>query len=306
VTQAEQPQEQVKCWGPSFLGELFAAWDIQPGAIPACVTAGTFPSSWLSFRNDSVQGKVRRKEEKKSEAGMAVMGNTTPESSGLQRPRGKWWKPHRLLHPQLAGLTPPRPGLAPMGGLQPREFPVPVSAVPLCPARPRGCACGSSPAASSHVPWDARTQPTAAASGKGMQELPGRVGKRWAPHPGTIPKGFLKTPLEIRAIAFSLGPMRFPRMREGLGADTAAAQPSLHSKGLNLAVRASWAGNDQACCRRDPFTHGWGQGRGQVGLLLAPLKKKQVGNTRFPAKAAQPDASIQLICWGEKSPTEGP
>lgn len=34
-------------------------------------------------------------------------------------------------------------------------------------------------------------------------------------------------------------------MREGLGADTAAAQPSLHSRALNLAVRASWIGRDE-------------------------------------------------------------
>lgn len=63
-------------------------------------------------------------------------------------------------------------------------------------------------------------------------------------------------------------------MHEGLGADTAAAQPSLHSKGLNLAVRASWIGNDQAYCRRAPFAHSWGWGQGQVGSLPPPLKKK--------------------------------
>lgn len=79
-------------------------------------------------------------------------------------------------------------------------------------------------------------------------------------------------------------------MHGGLGADTAAAQPSLHSKSLNLAVRASWIGNDQVYCRRAPLNRGWGWGQGQVGSLLPPLKKKQVGNTRVPAKPAQLDA----------------
>lgn len=60
------------------------------------------------------QGKVRRKK-KKSKVGMAVMGNIPPESSGLQWPQGKWWKPHRLLHPQLDGLTLRRPGLTHTG-----------------------------------------------------------------------------------------------------------------------------------------------------------------------------------------------
>lgn len=47
------------------------------------------------------------------------------------------------------------------------------------------------------------------------------------PHPNTIPEGFLKTPLEIKAIVSSLGPTRF--LCAGAGA--AAAQPPLHSKG---------------------------------------------------------------------------
>lgn len=133
---AQQPWE----WGwTALLDGPFAAWDSQPGASPASGPEGTFPSCWLSFRNDSAKGKVRRKGNE-SAGGMAVMGNIPLRELPAAATRGKWWKPPGLVHPQLAGLTlhstrPDSPEAA-----QPWDFPAPVRADPfLCPG------CSTSP-----------------------------------------------------------------------------------------------------------------------------------------------------------------
>lgn len=130
---AQQPWE----WGwTSLLDGSFDAWDVQPGASPASGPEGTFPSSWLSFRNDSAKGKSQ-KERERERSGNGCHGKHPPARAAGRSDPGEVVETSRPASPAARranaarsahSARPDSPEAA-----QPWDFPAPVRAVPLCP-----------------------------------------------------------------------------------------------------------------------------------------------------------------------------